>query len=200
MVAVRFCNSGVTCWSLFFSGCLRAWDVVNPGWSLWGLGQRCPDAGPVLAGWPLNAAMVRKNLANVGTMLVQRLRRWANILPTLVISYVILIVSSGFCPWASTRHHYYNIVVADDAASLGGLWNWKPRQGGTRVNWSSERKKSDPVDISLHALANYDIIIASSPVKTKDVHSICTVLHQRRNFGPALYKCYTNVLCLLGVM
>ena len=107
MVAVRFCNSGVTCWSLFFSGCLRAWDVVNPGWSLWALGQRCPDAGPVLAGWPLNAAMVRKNLANVGTMLVQRLRRWANILPTFLLSPTW----SSLCRWASARGHQHSSII-----------------------------------------------------------------------------------------
>ena len=34
---------------------------------------------------------------------------------------------------------------------------------------------------------------------TKHLYNICKILVQRRNVGPTLYKCYTNVLRLLGL-
>ena len=39
---------------------------------------------------------------------------------------------------------------------------------------------------------------ASIPANTKYLYNICTMLDQRRRRVPTLYKCYTNVLCLLG--
>ena len=36
------------------------------------------------------------------------------------------------------------------------------------------------------------------PVNTKHLCNICTMLANVEDAGPTLYKCYTNVLCLLG--
>ena len=37
-----------------------------------------------------------------------------------------------------------------------------------------------------------------TPVNTKHLYNICTMLDNVEDVGPTLYKCYTTVLCLLG--
>ena len=41
---------------------------------------------------------------------------------------------------------------------------------------------------------------STTPVNTTHFYNICTMLDQRRSLGPALYKCYTKALCLLGLI
>ena len=46
------------------------------------------------------------------------------------------------------------------------------------------------------------MLVNSTPLIPEQTQNICITLVQRRpnvfDVGPALYKCYTNVLCLLG--
>ena len=44
------------------------------------------------------------------------------------------------------------------------------------------------------------VLLYHNPANTKHLYNIYAMLDQCEDVGPTLYKCYRNVLCLLGIM
>ena len=65
----------------------------------------------------------------------------------------------------------------DALSEVGGIWVWHPAE---EYIWREGNGA-----------------ISCCPANTKHLYNTCTMLTNVEDVGPTLYKCYTNVLCLL---
>ena len=106
--------------------------------------------------------------------------------------YSIIILNMHFIPKASIRAN--SQITASLYILAWHIWVHNSKPLASAPTWSMACKQTDCITARMSKLADPKLVL--TPSKHKTFVWLYTILDQ--DVSPTLYKCYTNVLCLLG--
>ena len=109
--------------------------------------------------------------------------------------YSIIILNMRFTPKASLRAS--SQITASSYILEQHLWVNNSKHFALAPTWSLACKQTDCITAGIWKLLDPKSLYWHS-VNTKHLYDFMQCWINVENVGPTLYKCYTNVLCLLG--
>ena len=109
--------------------------------------------------------------------------------------YSIIILNMRFIPKASLRAS--SQITASSYILERHLWVHNSKHFALAPTWSLACKQTDCITAGIWKLLDPKSLYWHS-VNTKHLYDFMQCWTNVENVGPTLYKCYTNVLCLLG--
>ena len=109
--------------------------------------------------------------------------------------YSIIILNMRFIPKASLRAS--SQITASSYILERHLWVNNSKLFALAPTWSLACKQTDCITAGMLKLLDPKQVL-TCPVNTKHLYDFMQCWTNVEDVGPTLYKCYTNVLCLLG--
>ena len=109
--------------------------------------------------------------------------------------YSIIILNMRFIPKASLRAS--SQITASSYILQQHLWVNNSKLFALAPTWSLACKQTDCITARMLKLLDPKLVL-TCPVNTKNLYDLMRCWTNVEDVGPTLYKCYTNVLCLLG--
>ena len=109
--------------------------------------------------------------------------------------YSIIILNMCFIPKASLRAS--SQITASSYILERHLWVNNSKLFAFTPTWSLACKQTDCITAGMLKLLDPQHVL-TCPVNTKHLYDFMQCWTNVEDVGPTLYKCYTNVLCLLG--
>ena len=109
--------------------------------------------------------------------------------------YSIIILNMRFIPKASLRAR--SQITECSSILERHLWVNNSKLFALAPTWSLACKQTDCITAGMLKLLDPKHVL-TCPVNTKHLYDFMQCWTSVEDVGPTLYKCYTNVLCLLG--